>query len=207
MKNEILDRVNKFYSILTSPNVKNHRYLSWEHCYNYFFDAHDGKIKFNEDLGALHLAFYLASWGMYRGSSFILQKDYKAFKNIVNIIMDKRYNSLWNIKQNYKQKKELVILFDELYKKIERLLSEIKNDISYHKDLSIDSRNRYNVDRISGILVTKIILGTIGCIPAYDRFFRKGLKQRNMIQLFNPKRSFEMLLDFYKENKEKIDLL
>lgn len=31
----------------------------------------------NLDYLSLQLAFYLASWGMYRGSSFLLQKYYR----------------------------------------------------------------------------------------------------------------------------------
>jgi hypothetical protein len=33
----------------------------------------------------------------------------------------------------------------------------------------------------SNTLVTKIMLGTIGCVPAYDRFFIDGLKQCDIL--------------------------
>jgi len=35
---------------------------------------------------ALHLGFYLASWGMYRGSTGLLQKDYQIHIEAVSII-------------------------------------------------------------------------------------------------------------------------
>ena len=58
----------------------NGRYCSWEHCYKVFHDARvkrqGGELP-DYDYLSLHLAFYLASWGMYRGSSFLLQQDYK----------------------------------------------------------------------------------------------------------------------------------
>ena len=43
---------------------------------------------FNNDVDylTLQLAFYLASWGMYRGSSELLQKDYLIHEPIVEII-------------------------------------------------------------------------------------------------------------------------
>ena len=39
-------------------NEKNHRYLSWEHCYDAFGNSNN-----SIDYLALHLAFYLASLG------------------------------------------------------------------------------------------------------------------------------------------------
>jgi len=49
------------------------RYRSWEHCYAAFADAFD-QVERGEEVDydhlGLHLAFYLASWGMYRGSVF-----------------------------------------------------------------------------------------------------------------------------------------
>lgn len=50
------------------------RYLSWCHCYNAFKENRSNRDEKTVDYLALHLAFYLASWGMYRGSSFLLQK-------------------------------------------------------------------------------------------------------------------------------------
>ncbi len=51
---------------------ENGLYKSWEHCYSYFA-MHRNQPLGDEhiDLLCLHLAFYLASWGMYRGSSFL----------------------------------------------------------------------------------------------------------------------------------------
>ncbi len=58
-----------------------HSFNSWKHCFNYFKENHS---RLNEedvlDIAALHLGFYLASWGMMRGSRDLLQKDYKIHK-------------------------------------------------------------------------------------------------------------------------------
>ncbi|WP_167357013.1 hypothetical protein [Paenibacillus pectinilyticus] len=37
---------------------------------------------------------------------------------------------------------------------------------------------------VTETLVTKVILGTIGCVPANDRFFQNGLKMQTMTQSF-----------------------
>ena len=53
------------------------RYLSWRHCYKAFGENRNKVDDSTIDYLCLHLAFYLASWGMYRASTFLLEKDYK----------------------------------------------------------------------------------------------------------------------------------
>ncbi len=72
--------------------VTNHRLKSWEHCYKFFKINHqnldDQKIM---DLACLHLAFYLASWGMLR-NSFLLQRDYLIHKEFIeNVVRKEEY--------------------------------------------------------------------------------------------------------------------
>ena len=64
------------------------RYMSWRYCYKAFSERRNEVDEQTIDYLALHLAFYLASWGMYRGSSFLLQKDYKIHIPIVRIIQE-----------------------------------------------------------------------------------------------------------------------
>lgn len=62
-------------------------------------------------------------------------------------------------------------------------------------------------------LVSKVMLGATGCIPAYDTFFYNGLKFWNMhikqkskpkIPLEFDEKSYCGLIDFYQENKDSI---
>ena len=62
------------------------RYNSWNHCYEAFVTLKDEKLL------SLHLGFYLASWGMYRGSSKLLNRDYLVHVEAVKII--KKYAHL-----------------------------------------------------------------------------------------------------------------
>jgi hypothetical protein len=64
------------------------RLRSWDHCYKFF----QGGFEDNE-LASLHLAFYLASWGMYRGSSFLLDKDYLVHLKAMMSLRDKKQSS------------------------------------------------------------------------------------------------------------------
>ena len=204
---EISDNVLEFYKNI--QKVEDHRYKSWEHCYNFFKEIRKSNLNEEKlDLAQLHLSFYLASWGMYRGSSFILQKDYTIFEKIVIEILKDDYNLLWDIKNNYKNKDQLSELFVKLYKSIEEILKEIRNSLKEHPDIK-DTDKRYlnERDNISPTLTTKILMGTIGCIPAYDRFFIDGLKKNGIQQKFNPKKSLLTMIEFYEDNKKEIDLL
>ena len=78
------------------------RYKSWEWCHKEFLKARDllskGSVTEEHkdnmiDTLALHLAFYLASWGMYRASSFLIKRDYKAHKKAVSAILKLPANS------------------------------------------------------------------------------------------------------------------
>ncbi len=204
--NNISISVEKFYNSISI--ISDHRYKSWEHCHNFFVSIKDKKLTNEElDLAQLHLAFYLASWGMYRGSSFVLQKDYTIFKEIVNILLSNKYSTLWNIEKNLDKKEEMRQSFLSLYTQLENALKKIRSTLNKHPDISKDKRYLNEREIISPTLITKIILGTIGSTPAYDRFFIKGLEMNNLQQKFNPKKSFNELLNFYMHNKKEIDRL
>lgn len=203
---KITDNVEKFYSSINS--IPDHRYKSWEHCHHFFKKIKDKELNAEElDLAQLHLAFYLASWGMYRGSSFILQKDYTIFKKIVEIILSKKYLLLWELDKKLDEKEELSKLFADLYLKLRFELKSIRLTLNKHPDLNKSKMYLNEIENISPTLITKIILGTIGCIPAYDRFFIKGLEHSKIQKKFNPNKSFLELLEFYVANKEEINYL
>ena len=92
----IKDNIIQFYKEILDDRY--HRYCSWEHCYLHFRRLR--LVKSNADIATatLHLAFYLASWGM--------------------------------------------------------------------PTLHVSPTDT---------LVTKVLLGTLGCIPAYDTFFINGV--------------------------------
>lgn len=204
---KITKQVEKFYGKIKS--VQDHRGNSWEHCHNFFKSVKNKSELSNEEreLAQLHLAFYLASWGMYRGSSFILQKDYTVYNKIIDVILSNKYSLLWDLKANYKNK-EIISLFSYLYENIEKELIDIKGDIiKNHLDLKPKKRESFKKNKASEILITKILLGTIGCIPAYDGFLKKGLKKDCEIQMFSKKNSFKTMISFYENNLEEINNL
>jgi hypothetical protein len=63
-----------------------HRYRFWEHCYRFFREVTPSGIAAQRQIAALQLGFYLASWGMYRGSTFLLQHAYTAHLGVVDCL-------------------------------------------------------------------------------------------------------------------------
>lgn len=197
--------IKKFYESM--PKKSSHRYKSWEYCYKFFYDNRKKLVdKHPEtiDLAALHLAFYLASWGMYRGSSFLLQMDYTVHKKAVEIIS--YYFDLVDIEINNWQEDHTAKLF-KLNKRLNDYYVSQKSDLVTEIDdiIKTDEKN------ISDTLITKILLGTLGITPAYDRYFKKGLKLYNNIYTSNKipasftDTSFNKLIDFCKKHSEFIN--
>ena len=75
------DKIHSFYKLIATD--KHNRYDSWKHCFETFANLNQ-----DDDYLDLHLGFYLASWGMYRGSAALLQKSYKIHIGAVKIIKD-----------------------------------------------------------------------------------------------------------------------
>jgi hypothetical protein len=168
-------------------NDENHRFKSWEHCYRYF-----GKEDIDEDLASLHLAFYLASWGMYRGSSFLLQRDYKFLLPVVQIILQHRDMRTKEINPNTKE-----TFLDELFEITAQLEAYFSRNYSGLKKSDREA---------SDTLLTKILLGTLGSTPAYDRLFKKGLKSYPYTQAFG-KTSMAQLIDSAIQKENEIRLI
>jgi len=75
------------------------RYTSFDYCFNYFQSFRDsGNVAYPENIqfSCLQLGFYLASWGMLRGSAKLLQKSARHFAPVVEVIasMDRTF---WEI--------------------------------------------------------------------------------------------------------------
>jgi hypothetical protein len=156
----------KFYHEI--ENSPHHRYKSWDHCYTYF------RMK-NPDPGiaCLHLAFYLASWGMYRGSTFVLKRDYLIHMPIVGRLIAER-DALQG--KNVSEIAERTGRIFDLFEWIKKQYEELPTDT----------------------LTTKILLGTLACVPAYDVNLVKGLRLRKLTYSHLNPINFGYLLGFVK---------
>lgn len=183
MDSDIYKKVTNFYSLLFAD--KNHRYKSWEHCYSYFTGDRAEK---DIDTACLHLSFYLASWGMYRGSSFLLWKDYRIHKNIVKKLIENRELQLLDFSTTH----------DEDVKKIIDIATWIK--CWYRENVKIVNGEAKLVNA-TDTLVTKIMLGTLGCIPAYDRYFIDGMRKSGISYSNLSKSNLKAVTTYYEQNE------
>lgn len=165
------------------------RYASFDFCYNYFYSFYkENKLSElandrNLQTSCLQLSFYLASWGMMRGSSFLLEKSARNYRNLI-IAISKMNPKLWEID------------VDDYNEENISLLLNCKQDII--EALGKDNAKTWNK------LVTKVMLGVFANVPAYDDNFKKFLKKNNYCQTFN-KTSLNQIKIFYEENKEIFD--
>lgn len=182
----IIKSSTEFYNDLKVD--ENGRYRSWEHCYSHFIKAQVSQ-EIDYDYLSLQLAFYLTSWGMYRGSSFLLQKDYKVHIPVVKELLSEKYDVLARIEcVSFREKSSQQLLLDinsflgQYYDKIRREVKEqeLKNQLSF-------------------TLITKILMGTLGCVPAYDRYFIAGIKNQKIATGNYDLKSIMQLIDFYEK--------
>ena len=193
---EIIENGSQFFRLLQTDD--NSRYRSWEHCYLAFTKNRDERISSEIlDLLCLHLAFYLASWGMYRGSSFLLQKNYRIHTDAVRKLLSSEYRSLWGI--SCVEYLDIPRNIDKLFD-LQRVLKDIYTPIRISAYESIN-RPKPTQD-ISDVLITKILLGTLGCTPAYDRFFIKGLRDSGTLSSMFNRKGITNLSRYYVENND-----
>ncbi|NHM30657.1 hypothetical protein [Neobacillus terrae] len=161
----IREIILKYHSL--SVIDKHHRFKSWEHCYNFFLKNTN---KLSEEIvfdhASLHLAFYLASWGMLRGSSFLLQKDYTVHSYFLkNVVMNPEYRKY--LDQSQKEK-----IGEEDIKGINNLINDTKR--AYLDNIK-EVYGEKTIINVTDTLASKIILGIYGNVPAYDRYFKDAL--------------------------------
>ena len=190
---ELISAAQTFYDDARAN--ENGRSLSWEHCYRVFRDARTDPSP-DYDYLSLHLAFYLASWGMYRGSSFLLQKDYKVLVPVVEKILKPEYDCLFGLACTD-------VRNDDIRAQLKKLYDYIAD--YYFRPIRDEVAGRKVASNVSPVLITKILMGTLGCVPAYDRFFGIGAKYLGLEKNTYQKDSLLELADFYEAHNDRLE--
>ena len=156
----IEEQIQKYCDAMSEGH---HRYRSWDYCFEYFAKHQPSEFPASTDRieASLQLGFFLASWGMYRGRSFLLQRNYLVHWAVIDEIAHPNFSELWN-QEEVEQR-----VFEHDSALIQKII-----------DAANSIREAYQPDEVRDTLVTKIILGTFGCFPACDRYFRRGLKEK-----------------------------
>ena len=190
---ELISAAQTFYDDARAN--ENGRSRSWEHCYRVFRDARTDPSP-DYDYLSLHLAFYLASWGMYRGSSFLLQKDYKVLSPIVEEVLKPEYDCLFGLACTDLRNSDVVRA------QLKKLSEYIPN---YFRPMRDQVAGRKVESPVSPVLITKILMGTLGCVPAYDRFFVDGIKKYKVTTQEYSTNSVLKLVDFYEAHNDRLE--
>lgn len=183
----IISTIEKYLSGITEDEF--HRYKSWDNCFRAFSTSKQTEIQI------LELAFYLASWGMYRGSSGLLQKNHLVHKGAVSIVFSKNNKKL-KCNHNTEVKRANI-----------NAILQVKNELTVHYSSIHFTKGADIAKPISptDTLLSKIMLGTLGCVPAYDRYFIDGLKEMQMEHTGFNDASLNELFSFIVGNKKEID--
>ena len=158
------------------------RYTSFDYCFNHFRKYYEnGQLSAltegpNLELSCLHLGFYLASWGMFRGAADLLNRSIKHYVPLIDFIAAAK-SDIWMIDAD-------------------RYTDRAIDDI-----LGVARQIRATLPGgATDTLVSKIMLGVFGCVPAFDRNFRQGFD----VSTLGPK-ALRKIGRFYTENAETID--
>jgi len=157
------------------------RYASFDYCFNYFQSFRDtgktSRLSNPENIQAscLQLGFYLASWGMLRGSSHLLQRSARHLIPVIELIAASDAD-FWEIDANRYDGSAI--------RRLVGMGTEVGRAIGSSSDT----------------LVTKVMLGVFGCVPAFDRNFKLGFE----VSAFGAK-ALNRIADFYEDHAEQID--
>jgi hypothetical protein len=162
-----------------------HRYRSWEHCYQFFQRLKPAGIRTRRDDAAMQLGFYLASWGMYRGSSFLLQHAYTVHLSVVDCLVSPSFAPLW----------ETDIGTNVEHASVAPMILAAVEAV----------REAYApFGKATNTLVTKVLLGTIGCLPACDRYFIQGFKLAGFKYSWVNRNFVDRVLQFCFDNADNL---
>ena len=159
------------------------RFASFDYCFNYVQGAQAAGPSAFQTIGrgpqlqtsCLQLGAYLASWGMYRGKATLLQRSVKSLVPAIEAIVSAP-DLIWSIDvDTYNEGSDAILA--------------VGSDL--RAALPGDS---------SDTLVTKVMLGVFGCVPAFDRYVRKGLG----VHALNT-RALRRVADFYSAHRPDVD--
>jgi hypothetical protein len=124
---------------------------------------------------------------MYRGGSFLLQHTFTVHRPVIRVISKPRFDPLWKV--------DFGAELDDV-----RLVPLILELIDAVRDAYTPFTAGRGAEQATDTLVTKVILGTVGCLPACDRFFIKGFRSQGFPYFDLNERFVRRLLEFCQQH-------
>ena len=180
-------------SFMGGPNgVGSHaRVLSWDFCFEHFSDVE--RVRRDRQASCMQLGYYLASWGMLRGSSYL-------FKNT----NARHYFQALDVIERYTPEMDGLAPAHFCTQGSQELL------VSAYQELAAALLPKGG-RRIT--LVTKTMMGVWGVFPSLDSYFMQTFgaiaQERNKARVFSKfgVNTVELIGEFYATHKQEIESL
>jgi hypothetical protein len=176
------DEIDEYVRRYLGDREPTSRYSSFDYCFNHFqaYREDDRLEQLLEpghmQLACLHLGFFLASWGMYRGGSRLSTHSAKVFEPVVETIVGSPRDA-WELDVERYDREGIA--------------------------LALELGNRFGSVLPGGwspTLRSKAMLGVFGCVPAFDRFVNTGLGVSGF-----RRKSLVKVRDFFDEHADALE--
>jgi len=164
---EAIRNIKKYHK--TTEDRIHTRFRSWVHCYKAFRENRHDPDK--AEFLCLHLAWFLASWGIPR-NSFLLNRDYRVHRPLINEIQNGNLDALFTDDHTPDMIPNIM--------KIETMISKSYDDSS-----------------VTPALITTILSGIFGCTPVYDNYFQYATRKYSICSSYWSAKSLGSLWQYY----------
>lgn len=164
---------------------------SWDFCYEHFSDV--DRVLSDRQASCMHLGYYLASWGMLRGSTYLFRStNARHYLKVIDVMCDYDADLRGITPEHYGERETQKLL------------------VSAYQDLGEALLPNGGTRRT---LVTKILMGIWGVFPSVDTYFTRTFRKieqaagrRGGFWRFSEK-TVEFVGEFYGVHKQEIDRL
>ena len=162
---------------------------SWDFCYNHFLDLE--RVIADRQASAMQLGYYLASWGMLRGSGYLFRKtNARHYLDVIRVV-EEYDDAVRGITPARFGETEVQRLLTSLYQDLgSRLLPEGGRRIT---------------------LVTKTLMGVWGVFPSLDGYFTSTFNElaqssgrRKLFSRFT-ENTIEFTGEFYAAHRDELE--
>jgi len=114
---------------------------------------------------------------------------------IVEEILKPEYDCLFGLACADVRNDDVRAQYTKLYKYIAAYFDPIREKVA----------GRKHTNPVSPVLITKILMGTLGCVPAYDRFFQDGVATYKVTTAEYSLESVRKLAKFYEAHNDRLE--
>lgn len=151
---QVRHQVERFLRTGHDAPMSRRRERSWDVCFEHFHTT-DNPAE-SMELSCLHLGYYLASWGMLRGSSFLFRETNLLHYVPVIEVIERHHGVMRGVDTDDYRDPATVAHLWEVWRELRQAL--------------LPDGGRATT------LVSKVMMGVWGCLPSFDTFFMRTFR-------------------------------